>query len=117
MVAWQQGSGWRRLVPVALLLALPAAFYAGYWHSQRGLVSELQQSRLQAEQLQLRSAELEQLRRRLVLLESGERLAREADEQNRQTIKLLEEQIFQLKQELATYRQVLDPRRPGGSGR
>ncbi len=115
MVAWQRGSAWRRLVPVALLLALPAAFYAGYWHSQQRLGAQLQQSRLQAEQLQLRSGELEQLRRRLVVLESGERLAREADEQNRQTIKLLEEQIFRLQQELATYRQVLDPSATGPS--
>ena len=92
-----------------LLLALPAAFFAGYWLSERRAGELLDQARLQGEQLKLRSTELEQTRRRLVLLESGERLAQQADEQNRQTIKLLEEQIFQLQQELTTYKGVLDP--------
>lgn len=103
------GAAMRRLAPVALLLALPAAFYAGHWQSQRQLAVRLEQARVQAEQLQLRTVELEQLRRQLAVMESGEQLARQAGEQNRQTIKLLEEQVFQLQQELATYKEVLAP--------
>lgn len=100
--------GWR-LVPVALLLALPAAYLAGYWHSERRLGATLDQARVQAEQLQLRSAELDRLRRQQAVMESRSKLAQQAGEQNRQTIKLLEEQIFQLQQELATYRDVVAP--------
>lgn len=96
-------------VPLALLLALPAAFFAGYWQSERKLGAQLEQSRVQAEQLQVRTAELEQLRRQLAVQESGARLAQQAGERSRQTIKLLEEQIFQLQQELATYKEVLAP--------
>lgn len=103
------GAALRRLVLVALLLALPAAFYAGHWHSQRQSAERLDRARVQAEQLQLRSVELEQLRRQLAVMESGAQLARQAGEQNRQTIKLLEEQVFQLQQELAAYREVLAP--------
>lgn len=103
------GTASRRLVSVALLLALPAAFYAGYWHSQRQLAERLDLARVQAEQLQLRNVELEHLRRQLAVMESGAQLARQAGEQNRQTIKLLEEQVFLLQQELATYREVLAP--------
>ncbi|MCQ4348967.1 hypothetical protein NGA35_16350 [Pseudomonas stutzeri] len=96
-------------MPLALLLALPVAFFAGHWQSQRQFAERLDQARVQAEQLQLRSVELEQLRRQLAVTESGAQLARQAGEQNRQTIKLLEEQVFQLQQELATYREVLAP--------
>lgn len=99
----------RQLVLAVLLLALPAAFFAGYWLSERKAGELLDQARLQDEQLKLRTAELGQLRRRLALRDSGERLAVQVGEQNRQTIKLLEEQIFQLQQELATYKGVLDP--------
>lgn len=96
-------------VPLALLLALPAAFFAGYWQSERKLGPLLAESRVQAEQLQVRTAELEQLRRQLVVQESGARLAQQAAERSRQTIKQLEQQIFQLQQELATYKEVLAP--------
>src|SRR5690606_16818530 len=54
------GAAMRRLAPLALLLALPAAFYAGHWQSQRQLAVRLEQARVQAEQLQLRTVELEQ---------------------------------------------------------
>lgn len=96
-------------VPLALLLALPAAFFAGYWQSERKLGPLLVQSRVQTEQLQVRSVELEQLRRQLAVQESGGRLAQQAAERSRQTIKQLEQQIFQLQQELATYKEVLAP--------
>lgn len=99
----------RRLVSIALLLALPAAYFAGYWQSEHRVGEELGQARVQAEQLQLRSAELDQLRRRQAVVDSGTSLAQQAGEQNRQTIKLLEEQIFQLQQELATYKDVVAP--------
>lgn len=103
------GAALRRLAPIALLLALPTAFYAGHWQSQRQFAERLGQARVQAEQLQLRTAELEQLRRQLAVVDSGAQLARQAGEQSRQTIKLLEEQVFQLQQELATYKEVLAP--------
>lgn len=99
----------RYLVPVALLLALPAAFFAGHWQSGRQYGERLDQARVQGEQLQLRTVELDQLRRQLAVLESGARLAQQAGEQSRQTIKLLEEQVFQLQQELATCKDVLAP--------
>lgn len=99
----------RRLVPVALLLALPVAYFAGYWHSEHRVADVIDQARVQAEQLQLRSAELERLRRQQAVMESGASLAQQAEEQNRQTIKLLEEQIFRLQQELATYQDVVAP--------
>jgi len=96
-------------IPLALLLALPAAFFAGYWQSERKLGPLLAQARVQAEQLQVRTAELEQLRRQQAVQESGARLAQQAAERSRQTIKQLEQQIFQLQQELATYKEVLAP--------
>lgn len=99
----------RRLVPFALLLALPAAYFAGAWQSERQGGELLNQARVQAEQLQLCSAELERLRRQQAVMESGASLAQQAGEQNRQTIKRLEEQIFQLQQELATYKDVVAP--------
>ncbi|SDT02338.1 DUF6776 family protein [Pseudomonas oryzae] len=99
----------RRVVPVALLLALPVAYLAGYWHSEHRLAGVIDQARVQAEQLQLRSAELDRLRRQQAVMESGASLAQQAEEQNRQTIKLLEEQIFRLQQELATYQDVVAP--------
>lgn len=99
----------RYLVPLLLLLALPAAFFAGHWQSGRQFGERLDQARVQGEQLQLRTVELEQLRRQLAVLESGARLASHAGEQSRQTIKLLEEQVFQLQQELATCKDVLAP--------
>ncbi|WP_372865784.1 DUF6776 family protein [Pseudomonas sp.] len=53
--------------------------------------------------------ELDQVRQRLVVVSSGERVAQQANEQSRLTIKLLEEQIFKQQQDLASYRGVLAP--------
>src|SRR5690606_12279122 len=80
-----------RLLLVVLVVAVPTAFWAGQlWRStQLGGILDRQgplQQRL-AEQDQ----ELELLRQRLAVVSSGERLSQQANEQSRQTIKLLEE--------------------------
>lgn len=97
------------LALLLLILAVPAAFYAGSrwqaYSTQAGLAE------LQA--VQARLVELEQesdrLRQRLAVSSSGEKVAQRANEQNRLTIKLLEEQIFKQQQDLAFYKGVLAP--------
>jgi cell division protein FtsB len=98
-----------RLALWMLVLALPAVFYAGGWWQTRHMqvVVEERQS------LQVRLAEQEQevegLRQRLAVVSSGEKVAQQANEQSRLTIKLLEEQIFKQQQDLAFYKGVLAP--------
>lgn len=97
-----------RLALAALMLAIPLAFYLGtQWsflaapagagaHTERQQEGELRQ-------------EVEALQQRLAVVSSGERVAQQANEQSRLTIKLLEEQIFKLQQNLAFYKGVLAP--------
>ncbi|TLX52792.1 hypothetical protein DN824_21860 [Stutzerimonas nosocomialis] len=92
-----------------LLLAVPVAYYLGaHWASvnpQRLAESQRELLRQLAEQQQ----ELDQLRQRYVVVASADKVNQQAGEQNRQTIKALEEQIFKLQQDLAFYKGVLAP--------
>lgn len=97
----------RRLLLVLLILAVPLAFALGWgslWYLQpRTDVHELQAHISEKDQ------ELEYLRQRLAVVSSSEKVAHQAIEQNRRTIKLLEEQIFKLQQDVAFYKGVLAP--------
>ncbi|WP_339462678.1 DUF6776 family protein [Pseudomonas sp. EA_105y_Pfl2_R69] len=98
-----------RLAWWLLLLAVPLAFYGGSWWQARttqGLVDG--QQPLQAQVLE-QEQELEALRQRLTVISSGEKVAQQANEQSRLTIKLLEEQIYKQQQDLAFYKGVLAP--------
>jgi len=101
-----------RVALMLLLLALPAAFWAGQWWRGHE-IGEVDKAAGQHEQLLLRLAEqereLEQLRQRLAVVSSGESLQQRANEQSRKTIKLLEEEIFKQQQDLASYENVLAP--------
>lgn len=91
----------RRWVLLVLLLCVPLAFWlGGFWRDaarEGGVAAELAQ------------ALPEEFEQRLMVLSSAEQVARQADEHNRQRIKLLEEQIFKLQQDLAFYKGVLAP--------
>lgn len=94
-------SGGRRL----FLIVAVASVIAGALGYGIGVASL---SALYAEQQQQASL-VEQLQRREAMHESNERLAQQVNEQNRKTIKLLEEQIFRQQQDLTYYKGVLDP--------
>ncbi|WP_296272819.1 DUF6776 family protein [Pseudomonas sp. UBA6323] len=99
----------RRWLLLLLVFAIPAAFALGwYWpQAQPQQTSEDTQALLTrvAEQDQ----ELELLRQRLAVVGSSDKVTQQAMEQNRRTIKLLEEQIFKQQQDLAFYKGVLAP--------
>lgn len=99
----------RRWSLLLLVFAIPAAFALGwYWpQAQPQQTSEDTQALLTrvAEQDQ----ELELLRQRLAVVGSSDKVTQQAMEQNRRTIKLLEEQIFKQQQDLAFYKGVLAP--------
>lgn len=99
----------RRWLLCLLLLAVPAAFLIGmYWPQQ-----QFQQRQGDDQALLTRLAEqdqeLELLRQRLAVVGSSDKVSQQAIEQNRRTIKLLEEQIFKQQQDLAFYKGVLAP--------
>jgi hypothetical protein len=99
----------QRLLAVLLVLCIPLAFYTGGWWQQRlqpekvvGQVGEP----MRDEQL---AREVDELRQRVTVLSSAERVSQQANEQSRLSIKLLEEQIYQQQQDLAFYKGVLAP--------
>lgn len=98
-----------RLALLILLIAVPAAFWAGQWWTARDVRETLDQRQALLMRLAEQEHDIEQLRQRLAVVASGERLGQQANEQNRLTIKLLEEQIFKLQQDLAFYKGVLAP--------
>jgi len=102
-------AGRMRLVLLLLLLAIPAAFYAGTWWQLRVTQSIEVEHQPMQERLIALEQELDQLRQRLIVVSSGEKVAQQANEQSRLTIKLLEEQIFKQQQDLAFYKGVLAP--------
>ncbi len=102
-------TGRMRLVLLLLLLAIPASFCAGVWWQLRATQAIEVQYQPMQERLIALEQELDQVRQRLVVVSSGERVAQQANEQSRLTIKLLEEQIFKQQQDLASYRGVLAP--------
>lgn len=99
----------RRWLQLLLVLAVPAAFALG-WHWPQ---VQPQQAPEDAQALLTRVAEQEQelelLRQRLAVVGSSDKVTQQAMEQNRRTIKLLEEQIFKQQQDLAFYKGVLAP--------
>lgn len=100
-----------RLVLGVLVLALPVSFFAGGGlQAERAREAVEQRDRLVQQNLE-QARELEQLRQRQAVLESGERLGQQANEQSRLAIKMMEEQVFALQQELAVYKGVLAPER------
>ncbi|MET1077218.1 MAG: DUF6776 family protein [Pseudomonas sp.] len=115
MAGWEvrprnlRGERWLRGVTVVLLLALPALFWAGQQYQLRQTHAVLAQQQVLRAQVDEQAKQLEQLRQRLALRTSGEQVGQQANEQSRLTIKLLEEQIFALQQDLAAYEGVLAP--------
>lgn len=93
---------WLRLFILLLVLAIPLAWYAGYWMEHEKLAPVLEQNATQERQLARLTEDLEQARRKLAVLSSGESLSQQATEQSRLSIRLLEGEIYQLQQELAT---------------
>jgi hypothetical protein len=102
-------AGRMRLLLLLLLLAIPAAFYGGIWWQLRVTQSIEVEHQPMQERLIALEQELDQLRQRLIVVSSGEKVAQQANEQSRLTIKLLEEQIFKQQQDLAFYKGVLAP--------
>ncbi|MDO9618142.1 MAG: hypothetical protein Q7J43_10730 [Pseudomonas sp.] len=97
------------MLGLLLVLCIPLAFYAGGWwlqYSQPAVVVGQPAEPVRDEQL-LR--EVDELRQRLVVLGSAEKVSLQANEQSRLTIKLLEEQIYKQQQDLAFYKGVLAP--------
>lgn len=98
-----------RLAVLLLILAIPGAFFAGSgWQARSVQVQSDHDQPLEA-RLETQQQELDLLRQRLAVVGSGEKVAQQANEQSRQTIKLLEEQVFKLQQDLAFYKGVLAP--------
>ncbi|WP_439859921.1 DUF6776 family protein [Pseudomonas sp. MBLB4136] len=98
-----------RLALLLLILAVPLAFAAGAWWQARSTQAFMAEHEALQERLRAQERELDQLRQSLAVLSSGEKVAQQASEQNRLTIKLLEEQIFKQQQDLAFYKGVLAP--------
>ena len=98
-----------RLAFLMLVLAIPAAFYAGSWWQARDTQVQTEHTRPLELRLREREQELDRVRQRLAVADSGEKVAQQANEQSRLTIKLLEEQVFKLQQDLAFYKGVLAP--------
>lgn len=99
----------KRIFLAIALLAFPLLVLGAYWkggEDSRERIRELESIEEHYEQI---SRELAQSQQMQAVLSSGERLGRQANEQSRQTIKLLEEQIYKLQQDLAFYKGVLAP--------
>ena len=99
----------RRWLQLLLVLAIPVSFALGWYWPQ----AQPQQAPADTQALLTRLAEQEQelelLRQRLAVVGSSDKVTQQAMEQNRRTIKLLEEQIFKQQQDLAFYKGVLAP--------
>lgn len=115
MAGWEvrpsdpRGAKRMRLALLLLSLALPVAFYAGGWWQARTMQVVVAERQSLQTRLTEQEQELEELRQRLAVVSSGEKVAQQANEQSRLTIKLLEEQIFKQQQDLAFYKGVLAP--------
>lgn len=99
----------KRRMLAALLISLPLIVYGAYWKGGEDSRQRIQELESLEQHYQQLSRELEQAQQMQAVLSSGERLGRQANEQSRQTIKLLEEQIYKLQQDLAFYKGVLAP--------
>lgn len=86
---------------LVLVLCIPLAFWLGtVWHAMEPPTGEA---------FDTSQVDTEDLEQRMTVLLSADQVARQADERNRKTIKQLEEQIFNLQQDLAFYKGVLAP--------
>jgi len=99
----------KRWLLALLLVGLPLLVYGAYWKGGEDSRERLRELEGLAQHYDQLSRELEQAQQMQAVLSSGERLGRQANEQSRQTIKLLEEQIYKLQQDLAFYKGVLAP--------
>ena len=99
----------RRVFVLLLVLCIPLAFYTGGWWQQctQPAVTVGQPVESAPDEQLLR--DLEELRQRVAVLSSAEKLSQQANEQSRLSIKLLEEQIYKQQQDLAFYKGVLAP--------
>ncbi|MFG0723813.1 DUF6776 family protein [Pseudomonas sp. GLN_6] len=98
-----------RVFVVLLVLCIPLAFYAGsFWQQQRQPAVQVEPASVAVRDEQL-LREVDELRQRLVVLSSAEKVSQQANEQSRLSIKLLEEQIYKQQQDLAFYKGVLAP--------
>ena len=99
----------RRVFVLLLVLCIPLAFYTGGWWQQytQPAVTVGQPVDSAPDEQLLR--DLEELRQRVAVLSSAEKLSQQANEQSRLSIKLLEEQIYKQQQDLAFYKGVLAP--------
>ncbi|MES2819477.1 MAG: DUF6776 family protein [Pseudomonadota bacterium] len=100
---------WQRGLIVVLLLALPLAFWGGLLWGERDTQAALAEQQTLRAHLDQQARQVAVLQLRLAQVGSGDKVGQQADEQNRLTIKLLEEQIFALQQDLSAYKGVLAP--------
>lgn len=100
-----------RILIFLLVLAVPLAWFASQWLAQQQSGPLVQQAADALAREQRMADAVELLRRRVAILESGEQLTQQVTEQGRQSIKLLETEIYQLQQELGTCKGVITSRR------
>jgi hypothetical protein len=99
----------QRLLGVLLVLCIPLAFYAGGWWQQRLPPEKVVGQAGEPTRDEQLVREVDELRQRVTVLSSAEKVSQQANEQSRLSIKLLEEQIYQQQQDLAFYKGVLAP--------
>lgn len=99
----------RRWLQLLLVLAVPAAFALGWYWPQVQPTQAAEEPHALLTRVAEQEQELELLRQRLAVVGSSDKVTQQAMEQNRRTIKLLEEQIFKQQQDLAFYKGVLAP--------
>lgn len=99
----------RRWLQLLLVLAVPAAFALGWYWPKVQPPQAAEESHALLTRVTEQEQELELLRQRLAVVGSSDKVTQQAMEQNRRTIKLLEEQIFKQQQDLAFYKGVLAP--------
>lgn len=99
----------RRWLQLLLVLAVPAAFALGWYWPQVQPQQTPEDTHALLTRVAEQEQELELLRQRLAVVGSSDKVTQQAMEQNRRTIKLLEEQIFKQQQDLAFYKGVLAP--------
>lgn len=102
---------WQRILILLLIIAVPLTWYATRTYERQRYERLKDVNAGAAVKLQRQSSELEQLRRKVAVLGSGEQLTQQAMEQSRQSIKLLEAEIYLLQQELGTTKGIIGANR------
>ncbi|SEI81306.1 hypothetical protein SAMN05421831_11112 [Allopseudospirillum japonicum] len=111
IVPKRQRSPWKTVLLVLILLALSAgaSYWAGHWQvwrKQHGAVEERDQLRVE---VQVKEKQLQDLRRKLAIVESGNDIDRKAYQELQQASAELNARIAQLENEVAFYKRVMDP--------